>query len=78
MFPYRGQTYALGVHSSSEHGADIGQNWSRHDYQFAGDATRAERADTDIDFGSELMRLAVGGAGGTLGGDRLDGQGGHL
>jgi FMN reductase len=42
--------------------ADIADaNWARHDHQFAGAATRAERADTDIDFSSELMRLAVGG-----------------
>jgi FMN reductase len=47
-------------------------NWSRHDHQFAGNATRAERADTDIDFSGELMRLAVGGTGETLGGERLD------
>ena len=54
--------------------ADIAdRNWARHDHQFAGNATRADRSGTDIDFGSELMRLAVGGSGGTLGGERVDG-----
>jgi len=48
-------------------------NWARHDHQFAGNATRADQTGTDIDFGSELMRLAAGGSGGTLGGERVDG-----
>jgi FMN reductase len=37
------------------------QAWSAYQHQFAGNATRAERAAGDIDFDSPLMRLAAGG-----------------
>lgn len=36
-------------------------NWARYQHQFAGNATRAERTVTDVDFDSDLMRLAAGG-----------------
>jgi FMN reductase len=35
--------------------------WSGYQHQFAGNATRAERAADDVDFDSPLMRLATGG-----------------
>jgi FMN reductase len=35
-------------------------NWQAYQHQFAGNATRAERAG-DIDFSTDLMRLAAGG-----------------
>jgi len=35
--------------------------WSSYQHQFAGNATRADRAAADIDFDSPLMRLAAGG-----------------
>jgi FMN reductase len=35
--------------------------WSSYQHQFAGNATRAERTATYIDFDSPLMRLAAGG-----------------
>lgn len=38
------------------------RNWSSHQHEFAGDATRAERTSADVDFDSDLMRLATGGA----------------
>jgi FMN reductase len=38
------------------------QNWAGYQHQFAGNSTRAERTVTDIDFDSDLMRLAAGGA----------------
>jgi FMN reductase len=36
-------------------------NWSGYQHQFAGNATRAERSAADIDFTTDLMRLATGG-----------------
>jgi FMN reductase len=36
-------------------------NWHGYQHQFAGNATRAERSTADIDFTSDLMRLAAGG-----------------
>ena len=35
--------------------------WASYQHQFAGNATRAERTATDVDFDSPLMRLAAGG-----------------
>lgn len=35
--------------------------WSSYQHQFAGNATRAERDASDVDFDSPLMRLAAGG-----------------
>ena len=36
-------------------------NWAGYQHQFAGNATRAERTVTDVDFDTDLMRLAAGG-----------------
>jgi FMN reductase len=36
-------------------------NWSGYQHQFGGNATRAERHVADVDFDSDLMRLAAGG-----------------
>ena len=36
--------------------------WVGHSHQFAGNATRAERSVADVDFDSDLMRLAAGGS----------------
>ena len=36
-------------------------NWSGYQHEFAGNATRAERSVADVDFDSDLMRLAAGG-----------------
>ena len=38
------------------------RNWSAHQHEFAGNATRSERTSADVDFDSDLMRLATGGA----------------
>jgi FMN reductase len=35
--------------------------WSSYQHEFAGNATRADRTTTDLDFDSPLMRLAAGG-----------------
>jgi FMN reductase len=35
--------------------------WSGYQHQFAGNATRAQRTASDVDFDSPLMRLAAGG-----------------
>jgi FMN reductase len=35
--------------------------WSGYQHKFAGNATRAEHAAADVDFDTDLMRLAVGG-----------------
>jgi FMN reductase len=37
-------------------------NWAGHQHQFSGNATRAERSAADVDFDSDLMRLAAGGS----------------
>ncbi|WP_239062234.1 NAD(P)H-dependent oxidoreductase [Streptomyces sp. SID13031] len=37
-------------------------NWSGHQHQFAGNATRSERSVEDVDFTTDLMRLATGGS----------------
>ncbi|MET8327536.1 CE1759 family FMN reductase [Streptomyces sp. NPDC005181] len=36
-------------------------NWSGYQHQFGGNATRAERTAADVDFDTDLMRLAAGG-----------------
>jgi FMN reductase len=38
------------------------RNWSAHQHEFGGNATRAERSGADVDFDSDLMRLATGGS----------------
>jgi FMN reductase len=35
--------------------------WSGYQHQFSGNATRAEREAADVDFSTDLMRLAAGG-----------------
>jgi FMN reductase len=35
--------------------------WNGYQHQFAGNATRAERTAEDVDFATDLMRLAAGG-----------------
>jgi FMN reductase len=35
--------------------------WTGYNHQFGGNATRAERSATDVDFTTDLMRLAAGG-----------------
>lgn len=37
-------------------------NWAGYQHQFGGNATRAQRSVDDIDFSTDLMRLAAGGA----------------
>jgi FMN reductase len=37
-------------------------SWSAYQHQFSGTATRAERTADDVDFDTDLMRLAAGGA----------------
>jgi FMN reductase len=46
---------------SSAPRAIANENWAEYQHQFAGNATRAERSITDVDFTSDLMRLAAGG-----------------
>lgn len=38
------------------------RNWSAHRHEFGGNASRAERTGADVDFDSDLMRLATGGS----------------
>jgi FMN reductase len=45
-------------------------NWSGYDHQFGGNATRAERSLDDVDFTTDLMRLATGASAHPQGGDR--------
>ena len=37
-------------------------NWAGYQHQFGGNATRAQRSADDVDFSTDLMRLAAGGA----------------
>jgi FMN reductase len=37
------------------------RNWASHQHEFGGNATRSERSGADVDFDSDLMRLATGG-----------------
>jgi FMN reductase len=44
-------------------GPDIaGSNWGGYSHQFGGNATGAERSVADVDFDTDLMRLATGGS----------------
>ena len=44
-------------------GPDIATgNWGGYSHQFGGNATAAERSIADVDFDTELMRLATGGS----------------
>jgi FMN reductase len=44
-------------------GGEIAErNWTAHQHEFAGNATRADRSGDDVDFDSPLMRLATGGS----------------
>jgi FMN reductase len=38
------------------------RNWSAHQHEFGGNATRADRTAADVNFDSDLMRLATGGS----------------
>jgi FMN reductase len=42
--------------------AIVEQGWSGYQHRFAGNATRAERNADSVDFDTDLMRLAAGGA----------------
>jgi FMN reductase len=37
------------------------ENWTGYQHEFAGNATRAERSIADLDFDTDLMRMAAGG-----------------
>jgi FMN reductase len=44
-------------------GRDIaGDNWGSYQHQFGGNATGAERSMEDVDFDTDLMRVATGGS----------------
>ncbi|MET7356100.1 CE1759 family FMN reductase [Streptomyces mirabilis] len=47
-------------------------NWSGYGHQFGGNAVRAQRSLDDVDFTTDLMRLATGGSARPQGGDRAD------
>jgi FMN reductase len=47
-------------------------NWSGYDHQFGGNATRAERSLDDVDFTTDLMRLATGASTRPHDGDQAD------
>ncbi|MFD7280384.1 CE1759 family FMN reductase [Streptomyces sp. NPDC059862] len=47
-------------------------NWGGYQHQFGGNATRAQRSLDDVDFTTDLMRLATGGSARPQGGDRSD------
>jgi FMN reductase len=47
-------------------------NWGNYDHQFGGNATRAQRPLDDVDFTTDLMRLATGASARPQDGDRAD------
>ncbi|MEV0225394.1 CE1759 family FMN reductase [Streptomyces sp. NPDC050704] len=47
-------------------------NWNGYQHQFGGNATRAQRSLDDVDFSTDLMRLATGGSARPQGGDQAD------
>ena len=47
-------------------------NWSGYAHQFGGNATRAQRSLDDVDFTTDLMRLATGASARPQDGDRAD------
>ncbi|MGW1916574.1 CE1759 family FMN reductase [Streptomyces sp. NPDC002076] len=47
-------------------------NWGSYEHHFGGNATRAQRSLEDVDFTTDLMRLATGGSARPQGGDRTD------
>jgi FMN reductase len=47
-------------------------NWSGYDHQFGGNAAKAQRSLDDVDFTTDLMRLATGGSARPEGNDRAD------
>lgn len=47
-------------------------NWGGYQHQFGGNATRAQRSLKDIDFDTDLMRLATGGSALPQGGEQAD------
>ncbi|MFF4693086.1 CE1759 family FMN reductase [Streptomyces sp. NPDC001307] len=47
-------------------------NWSGYDHQFGGNATRAQQSLDDVDFTTDLMRLATGASARPQVGDRAD------
>ena len=52
----------LTLYLGSGVGASIADSaWSGYQHQFAGNATNAERSVADVDFSTDLMRLAAGG-----------------
>ncbi|WP_210583206.1 CE1759 family FMN reductase [Streptomyces sp. GESEQ-35] len=54
-------------------GRDIADgNWAGYQHAFGGNATRAEHSIEDIDFDTDLMRLATGGTARPPVGDRAD------
>ncbi len=54
-----GELTALGISGVGQHIADGG--WGGYQHSFAGNATRAEKTADDVDFDTDLMRLARGG-----------------
>ncbi|MEU2616584.1 CE1759 family FMN reductase [Streptomyces sp. NPDC007157] len=54
-------------------GRDIADgNWAGYQHAFGGNATRAERSIEDVDFDTDLMRLATGRTARPQAGDRAD------
>ncbi|WP_406387417.1 CE1759 family FMN reductase [Streptomyces sp. NBC_00887] len=47
-------------------------NWAGYQHTFGGNATRAERSVEDVDFDTDLMRLATGGTAHPPAGDRAE------
>jgi FMN reductase len=58
----RASTELVGLVLSGAGTAIVDRAWSQYQHQFGGSAARAERSTSDIDFDSDLMRLATGGS----------------
>ena len=58
----RASTELVRMITSGAGPAIAAEAWAGYQHQFGGAATRSERETADVDFGSDLMRLATGGS----------------
>ncbi len=58
----RASTELVQILLSGTGSAIAAEGWAGYQHQFGGNATRSEKETADVDFGSDLMRLATGGS----------------
>jgi FMN reductase len=58
----RASTELVRIILSGTGAAIAAEGWAGYQHAFGGNATRSEKETADVDFGSDLMRLATGGS----------------